>query len=103
MIRRQPQTGDAGGIDGQRSIHPTAQGAVLAIIEIMTAGEDGDAGFGTDGQVKNKIGQPAAGMGRDDQIVGAEGNLLDDGFDKSDLSEQARPVFQIDATNPPYP
>lgn len=92
LVAAAAQAGNAGGIDGEGSIHPAAQAAALVIIEIMTAGEDGDAGPGIDSPVENEIGQSSAGMGRDDQIASKEGNCLDAGFDKSDLPGQARPL-----------
>ena len=85
------QSGDTGGIDGERTVHPPLQAAKVGGIKVMTAGEDRHPGTGRNSTVKNQIGQGTAGMRRNHDIIGGQRCLLDTLLDKRCLSPEPRP------------
>jgi hypothetical protein len=57
----------------------------------MATGEHGDPGADGNRTLENQVGQAAAGVRRDDQIVRSERDLVDAGLAKLDPFSQPRP------------
>ena len=68
---------DALDVDGQRAIDPSAKRAGVTDGVIVTTRQDGDTGIGGGRTIEHAIGQAAARVAGDDDVVMTEGDVVE--------------------------
>jgi hypothetical protein len=73
-----------GNIHSKRSVQPTAQAVLIGIIEIVAAGEYGQARADGSSPLQNQVGQGAAGVKGNDQVGRLKCDFFEWRLDKLD-------------------